>query len=183
MAMNASQNAVFNVILRGDCFKMTDDFSKKLGELLSDVLETGEINLHTKEFSSSLKDNEEANAPKIKQHDGHKVKFSAGELHKNFFKKKRAGEVIKEGTYKDFTKIPQNILDAFEILGCTPDSTLPDARAAFRKKIKETHPDTKAARVAYSTSSTASDAENLQDEISENIIGAYERLKVWFSQI
>lgn len=164
---------------------MTDNFSKKLGELLSDVLETGEINSRTEEFSDSMRIEPETNAqkkqPSEEQNVNQKVKLSADDLNKNFFSKRRAGQIIKEGTYKDFTKIPKNVLDAFEVLGCTPDSTLKDVRAAFRKKIKNTHPDTKAARVADSTCSTASRTENLQDGLSEKIIAAYETLKDWFS--
>lgn len=163
---------------------MTDNFSKKLGELLSDVLETGEINSRTEEFSDSMKIEPETETqkkqPSDTQNESHKVKFSADDLNKSFFKKRRAGQIIKEGTYKDFTKIPKSVLDALEILGCTPDSTLADARAAFRKKIKETHPDTKAARVANGTYDAAEEIENLQNGLSENIIGAYETLKDWF---
>lgn len=165
---------------------MTDNFSKKLGELLSDVLETGEINSRTEEFSDSMRIEPETEPQKKqssnKQNISYKVKLSAGDLNKNFFSKRRAGQIIKEGTYKDFTKIPKNVLDAFQVLGCTPDSTLKDARAAFRKKIKKTHPDVKAARVADGTCSTAGGTENLQDGLSEKIIGAYETLKDWFSQ-
>lgn len=161
---------------------MTDNFSKKLGELLSDVLETGEINSRTEEFSASTEIETETATQKKQRAGSHKIKLSADELNKNFSQKRRTGQIIKEGTYKDFTHIPKKVMDAFDVLGCAPYSTLKDARAAFRKKIKETHPDTKAARVTDSTRGTASDAENLQDGISEKIIGAYETLKDWFAQ-
>lgn len=164
---------------------MTDNFSKKLGELLSDVLETGEINSRTEEFSDGIRIESETNTqkkqPSKKQNVSYKVKLSADDLNNNFFSKRRAGQIIKEGTYRDFTKLSKNVLEAFDILGCTPDSNLSDVRAAFRKKIKKTHPDTKAARVADSTCSTASRTENLQDGLSEKIIAAYETLKDWFS--
>lgn len=161
---------------------MTDDFSKKLGELLSDVLEAGEIYSRTEYFSDDQKIEPETETQKKQPNVGKKIKFSASDLNKNFFPKRRAGQIIKEGSYKDFTKIPKNVLDAFDILGCTPDSTLAEARAAFRKKIKNTHPDTKAARVADETYDAVEKNENSQDQISEKIIGAYETLKDWFSE-
>jgi hypothetical protein len=56
----------------------------------------------------------------------------------------------------------------FELLGLSPSASLEEVKAAFRRKMKECHPDVFAGR--------SDDARRIAEEKTKNIIAAYEKL-------
>lgn len=171
---------------------MGDSFSKRLGDLLSDVLETGEVP-KAQEFSAngdtsasrnfSASGDASAGAESLANGDASaSAEYSAGGGESfggdfsaskrrpqfNFSQKKtRVAQVIRQGSY---TEIPQEVVAAFALLGCPVTSTPAEVRRTFRTKIKKLHPD-----------SASQNSENATAE-SEKLISANETIKNWFIQ-
>lgn len=159
---------------------MGDSFSKKLGDLLSDVLETGEVP-KAQEFSANGDTSASRNfsasgdasaSAEYSAGGGESVSgdFSASKRRPKFNfsqKKSRVAQVIRQGSY---TEIPQEVVAAFALLGCPVTSTPAEVRRTFRTKIKKLHPD-----------SASQNSENATAE-SEKLISANETIKNWFIQ-
>lgn len=151
-----------------------ETFAERLGSLLSEVLESGEIpnqgsknfskarHEQTEDFQEEAKDSENAgHRQQEKEEDTKKFSF--------FYKKnKTIGQIIRHGEY---TEIPQEVIESFYLLGCAPSDSPKEIRAAFRKKIKESHPDS----VNIKTKSDATAA-------TEKLIAANEIIKNWLQQ-
>lgn len=176
---------------------MGDSFSKRLGDLLSDVLETGEIP-HTQDFSAGgdVSDSDGASAGRdfsASESSSANADFSANDessasaessastsarkRHPQFNfsqEKSRIAQIIRQGRY---TEIPQEVVTAFALLDCPITATPPEVRRAFRKKIKQLHPDA----VSQNFENKYLKHEDANAE-TEKLISANEIIKNWFIQ-
>lgn len=164
---------------------MSGNFASKLGSLLSDVLETGEIPQYENHSVSG-------NAPAIEvnlqrdEHDLQNENYSTS-IEQNATAKKslprfnfsqekiHTAQIIRQGSY---TQIPPEVTSAFSLLGCSVNASPAEVRRAFRKKIKQLHPDTAAQNSGHvSLDETALTGEAV---LAEKLIEANETIKNWF---
>ena len=116
------------------------DMYEKLGDMLNEALESGEIPQNEKE-----PDETETSIPE--HSEGGETTVETGSLKKtiNSGKKQQipTGEVIKLHKYTYNMQFPPQIQAALTTLDIVYPFTEKDVSAAYHKKLKETHPDTK----------------------------------------
>lgn len=141
------------------------DYFEKLGKLLNEALENGEI---PKEEKKSDNFNTESN-------NFFQNKESKQKIKDNFRQKKdiQTGEVIKLHKYTTNIQFPLKVQNALTTLDIVYPFTSKDIKIQYRKQLKQNHPDTKN---TIQTSQTV-----LKNKQINDIQEAYKVLKDYFN--
>ena len=145
------------------------DMYDKLGEMLNDVLESGEIpqdNEHESEEESVVEPVETTDSSsdfiKNTQQSAENNKKSAKKDSKKAF---ATGQVIKLHKYTYNMQFPPYIQKALDTLDIAYPFTAKDIKKQYRRLLKENHPDTK--KAIQNSQSVENNRQKSIDEITE----------------
>jgi DnaJ-domain-containing protein 1 len=147
-----------------------DSFSDRLGKLLSDVLESGEIPQKKSSGHSENNGNfsvSSTDKPVEKPAEKHHIwKPAAGTAHKP------TGEVLHAGSYQVSgpSVIPPEVSAAYAVIGLTPGTPFKEVHNTLRKLLKKTHPD---------MNNNDEDVQKRTQKQTEILLQAYEIIKKW----
>jgi|WetSurMetagenome_2_1015567.scaffolds.fasta_scaffold40754_3 hypothetical protein len=143
-----------------------DSFSDRLGKLLSDVLESGEI--PQKKSSGRPEDSRSFSVSSTdKPAEKHHIqKLTAGTAHKP------TGEVLHAGSYqlRKPAVIPPEVSAAYTVIGLMPGTPFKEVHTTLRKLLKKNHPD---------MNNNDEDVQKRTQEQTEILLQAYEIIKKW----
>lgn len=157
------------------------DMYSKLGDLLNDALEKGEIpqkkSDESKDFEGIIRNNESENFKKDEKED--KTQKTRKRIH-IFTQKsqKQTAEVIKMHKYTENMYISPEILHALDTLDIAYPTDLKMIKKQYHKLLKELHPDTK---TTIQSSNNVENSRQNQKSIDE-IQAAYNYLKTLYKK-
>ena len=118
------------------------DYFEKLGNLLNDVLENGEIPVSNKEESVNSKTETNTSSNKSTQQE----QPESYTFKTNIFKRKKTvatAQIIKNNDYNYISQLSPEAQNAFNLLGLNYPCTWKEVNKKYHHLLKQTHPDTK----------------------------------------
>ena len=154
------------------------DMYDKLGEMLNEALESGEIPKNKPEKDPEP-EVECSRSECIETTDSGSDSFKSSfiKLNHRIFKKKKqipTGEVIKLHKYTYNIQFPSQIQNALTTLDIAYPFTQKDITLAYHKKLKEIHPDTQ------NTIQTSHSVQNIRQYTIDEVRNAYKTLCDFF---
>jgi len=159
----------------------TDSMFDRLGEMISEVLESGVISEGSREDESEPHGFSSFDACTDGPHDQtvRKGRSAPGQdtepagRHRIRIPKKkntvRTGEIIR-GTHRQTEALPPEVENAFSLLHAVPEMTAEDIKRRYREELKKFHPD---------TGSTAN-SDGFARRRTDIIINSYKILMDWY---
>ncbi|WP_338368496.1 hypothetical protein [Treponema bryantii] len=155
------------------------DMYDKLGEMLNEALESGEIPQETIKTAPEpeVKCSQREHTENASDSGSDSIKSSFNKLNHRIFKKKKqipTGEVIKLHKYTYNIHFSPQIQNALTTLDIVHPFTQKDITTAYHKKLKEVHPDTQ------NTIQYSHDVQNIRQISVDDIRNSYKILCDFF---
>lgn len=123
--------------------EIMSDYFEKLGNLLNEALEKGEIPVSNNKDESVKTESETNTASNENTQQEQQKTFT---FKTNFFKRKRTvatAQIIKNNDYNYIPQLSPELQSAFNLLGLNYPCTWKEVNKKYHSLLKQTHPDTK----------------------------------------